>query len=169
VPLNIALARIAALATIGFALPIHHASAQQAPADSACTYRRCALGIAPTWNGLAVVRGVDLQRVANLGFLWPRDISGAFSISAQSGVDSATVHARRAVHLRRLAAFFTDAGLILGTYTVARAAANSRLSTADRALGIGGAVAFGVGVPLQFAADGALSRAVWWYNTRFGR
>ena len=34
--------------------------------------------------------------------------------------------------------------------------------------GIGGA-ALAVSVPLQFAADGALSRAVWWYNRRFAR
>lgn len=176
--LNIVFARITTLATLGFAVPTNHASAQTV-AETACTYRRCALGIAPTWNGLAVVRGSDGQRVANLGFFWPRDVSGAFRSGAppvgaivsfgEIGIDSAVVHAQRAVHLRRLAAFFTDAGLILGGYAIARAAVNSRLSTADRAVGITGAAAFGVGVPLQFAADGALSRAVWWYNTRFGR
>jgi hypothetical protein len=56
--------------------------------------------------------------------------------------------------------------LLLGGYAVARAAANGGLNSADRALGIAGAVSFAVGVPLQFAADGALSRAVWWYNAR---
>lgn len=174
--LNFILARITAIATLGFSLPAHRASAQTL-VDTVCTYRRCALGIAPTWNGLAVVRGVNAQRVANLGFFWPHDVSRAFTRGAQARatvsfgsiqIDSATIHVRHAVHLRRLAALFTDAGLILGGYTVVRAAAHSRMSTADRALGITGAAAFGVGVPLQFAADGALSRAVWWYNTRFG-
>jgi len=71
------------------------------------------------------------------------------------------------VQLRRFAAALTDAGLLLGGYVVARAAANRGLNNADQALGIAGAAAFTVGVPLQFAADGALSRAVWWYNVRF--
>jgi len=171
-----ALMTISAIVLIGLSLPIGHASSQ-AQAVSICTYRRCALGIAPTWNGLAVVRGVDGQRVANLNFFWPHDIAADLSKGAGLATgavtfgpivaDSATLHARRAVHLRRIAAVFTDAGLLLGGYVVARAAANSRLTNADRALGIAGASAFAVGVPLQFAADGALSRAVWWYNVRF--
>jgi hypothetical protein len=35
-------------------------------------------------------------------------------------------------------------------------------------LGVGGA-ALGLSVPFQFAADGALSRAVWWHNARYAR
>ena len=35
-------------------------------ADSACSYHECALGIVPTWDGLAVVRGSSGPRVANL-------------------------------------------------------------------------------------------------------
>jgi len=174
--------RITAIVILGVALPAVRASSQP-QALVVCTYRRCALGIAPTWNGLAVVRGVDGQRVANLNFFWPHDISerfaassdvrfvvgsaAALSASAGPAADSAVWHARRAVHLRRFAAVLTDAGLLLGGYVVARAAANSGLNNADRALGIAGASAFAVGVPLQFAADGALSRAVWWYDARF--
>src|SRR5512132_1132708 len=39
--------------------------------DSACRYERCALGIAPRWDGLAVVRGTSGERVATLHFFWP--------------------------------------------------------------------------------------------------
>ena len=172
---NVALVKITAIVLIGLSLPIGRASSQP-QANIVCTYRRCALGIAPTWNGLAVVRGADGKRVANLNFFWPRDLSPAFSAGAGLATgavsfgamvpDSATLYARRAIHLRRFAAVFTDAGLLLAGYAVARAAANSGLNSNDRALGIAGAFAFAVGVPLQFTADGALSRAVWWYNAR---
>lgn len=61
-------------------------------ADSACSYRSCALSIQPTWNGLVLIL--------------------AFAPSAGLG-------------------------------------------------------ALFISVPLQFAADGALSKAVWWHNVRY--
>jgi hypothetical protein len=39
----------------------------------------------------------------------------------------------------------------------------------DRVIGAIGAGAFAVSLPLQFSADGLLSRAVWWHNGRFAR
>jgi hypothetical protein len=164
--LNVTLVKIAAFVLGGLSVWTSAASSQPQTVRL-CTYSRCALGIAPTWNGLAVVQGVDEQRVANLSFFWPRDIRRALSTAAGAGPDSATTNVRRAVRLRRVAAVFTDAGLVLGGYAVARAITNKRLNSSDRAFGITGAVAFAVSVPLQFAADGALSRAVWWYNSRF--
>ena len=164
---NAARLKITALALTALSLPLSLALSQT-QADSMCTYHRCALGIAPTWNGLAVVRGVDEQRVTNLSFFWPRDIGRTFSAGVGPAADSARRQARDAVRLRRFAAGLTDAGLVLGGYTVTRAAANGSLNGADKAIGIAAATAFAVSVPLQFAADGALSRAVWWYNTRFG-
>lgn len=160
------LAKITAIVVLGLALTAGRVPAQP-QAGVVCTYSRCALGIAPTWNGLAVVRGADGQRVANLNFFWPHNITAALSAGRGPEVDSAGWHARRAVHLRRFAAVLTDAGFLLGGYVVARAASNIGLTSVDRALGIAGASAFAVGVPPQFAADGALSRAVWWYNARF--
>ena len=34
-------------------------------------------------------------------------------------------------------------------------------------IGAVGGTAFAIGVPLQFSADGLLSRAVWWHNARY--
>jgi hypothetical protein len=147
---------------LGLCFPVNHASAQ-GQYVVICTYTRCALGIEPTWNGLAVVEGAEQRRIANLNFFWPRDIRHAFGEAGGTG-DSTLWHAKRAVHLRRVAAVLTDVGSILGGYAVVRAAANRRLSVSDRSVGIAGAAAFVIGVAFQFAADGALSRAVWWYN-----
>ena len=135
-----------------------------APADSACPYVRCALGIAPAWSGLDVVRGADGARVARLGFFWPRSLGAAFA-----GADSASHYAARAVRVRRVGAALTDAGALLLAYTAARAASEGRLRRGDAAIAAGGAGALAVSVPLQFRADGLLSRAVWWYNARFAR
>jgi len=79
------------------------------PRDSACSYRECALGIAPTWNGLVVVRGTGGPRVANLHFFWPADISPALRGDPHArGADSAAASAKRAISLRRVGAALTD-------------------------------------------------------------
>lgn len=136
----------------------------QANPDSTCAYTRCALGIAPVWNGLAVVRGTERQRVANLGFFFPRDVAPAFA-----GEDSALRHARRAVRVRRWAALFTDAGGALLGYGAVQQIRNGRLARSERAAAALGGASLAVSVPLQFGADGLLSRAVWWYNRRYAR
>lgn len=136
-----------------------------------CTYRLCALTIAPTWNGLAVVRASSGERVANLHFFWPHDVTPALAGADASavGADSAAAHARDAVRLRRVGAVLTDAGIVLAASAAASAMRHGRLSRSDGVLaGIGGA-SLALSVPFQFAADGALSRAVWWHNLRFGR
>jgi hypothetical protein len=157
--------RVLVLFTVGLCLPVADASSQVFQTVISCTYSTCALGIAPTWNGLAVVKGAEQDRVANLNFFWPSDIRNTFSGGERS--DSAMRYAKRAVHLRRVAAVLTDVGSVLGGYALVRAAANRRLNTADRSIGIAGASVFAIGVPVQFGADGALSRAVWWYNLSF--
>lgn len=144
------------------------ADAQERALDrpAECHYIDCALGIAPVWNGLAVVRGAQEARVANLNFFWARDITGAFPGAAASA-DSARRHGRGAVRLRNRAAVLTNLGGALVAAAVVRRAAGSRDDGLDLALGGVGATMFAVSVPLHFAADGALSRAVWWYNARF--
>jgi len=52
---------------------------------------------------------------------------------------------------------------------VARAAGMGRVSRTEQVVGGAGLAALLVSVPLQFAADGALSRAVWWHNARYVR
>jgi hypothetical protein len=128
------------------------------------------LSIAPAWNGLLVVRGSDAVRVANLNFFLPRDIAPALrGDSAALGADSAQAHAARAVRLRRTAAVLTDLGAVAVVVALARAASAGRVETHDRVVGGAGLAALLVSVPLQFAADGALSRAVWWHNLRYAR
>ena len=139
-------------------------------ASDACAYRACALSIAPTWNGLLVVRGSDAARVANLNFFLPRDITRALrGDSAALGADSAQAHAARAVRLRRTAAVLTDLGGVAVVVALARAASAGRVETNDRVVGGAGLAALAISVPIQFAADGALSRAVWWHNLQYAR
>jgi hypothetical protein len=158
------------------AAAVHSASAQHAGRDAPgasgeCAYTACALNIAPRWNGLAVVRGSDGPPLANLNFFWPRDITASLRGPAPfpAGADSAAAQARRAVRIRRIGAAFTDVGLVAGAIGAVGAFRAGRIRTTDGVLlGVGGA-ALGVSVPLQFAADGALSRAVWWHNRRYAR
>jgi hypothetical protein len=153
-----------ALTPLGAAAAQESAAAAAARDDTACSYRRCALGIAPTWSGLNVVRGTDGARVAGLGFFWARGLAPVFA-----GADSASHYAARAVRVRRGGALLTDAGVLLLGYAAARQIGSGRLRSGDRNAAVAGAAALAASVPLQFAADGLLSRAVWWYNARFGR
>jgi hypothetical protein len=139
-------------------LPVVVARAQ----DTSCSYARCALAIAPVWNGLDVVRGSQAHRVAGLGFFWTGDITPAVA-----GNDSAVAYATRAVHVRRVAAALTDVGVMALGYAAARRLRKGSFSGNDRGMVIGGSVALASSVPLQFAADGLLSRSLWWFNGVF--
>lgn len=135
-----------------------------------CSYESCALGITPRWNGLAVARGAAGVEVANLNFFWPRDISSALRTSAASdGADPAYREARLAVSLRRIGAVLTDGGLVLAAVGAVGALHAGHIRRVDGAFIAAGGAALGVSIPLQFAADGALSRAVWFHNARFAR
>ena len=168
--------------TIGFGVALLAAIARSAGAQDAAapraagvdvqySYRECALSIAPVWNGLTVVRGADGRRVANLDFFLPRDVAPALRGDAPGavGADSAFAHAERAVALRRVGAVLTDMGGVAMVITIVRAASAGRASRSDQVVGGTGLAALLVSVPLQFAADGALSRAVWWHNLRYAR
>lgn len=136
----------------------------------ACSYRECALSIAPTWNGLAIVRGADGRRVANLNFFLPRDITPALRGEPSAiGADSALAHAERALALRRAAAVLTDVGGVAMVAALVHAASGGRADRSAKVAGGAGLAALIVSVPIQFAADGALSRAVWWHNLRYAR
>ena len=147
------------------------AATRPASVDAQCSYRECALSIAPVWNGLTVVRGADGRRVANLDFFLPRDVAPALRGDAPGavGADSAFAHAERAVALRRVGAVLTDMGGVAMVIAIVRAASAGRASRSDQVVGGTGLAALLVSVPLQFAADGALSRAVWWHNLRYAR
>lgn len=151
----------------------HGAGAQDAGtsrAEGACSYRDCAASIAPAWNGLLVVRGVEQRRLANLNFFLPRDISPVLrGDPAALGADSALAHAQRAVALRRGGAVLTDVGALALILALAHAASAGEMNVNDRVVGGAGLAALLVSVPIQFAADGALSRAVWWHNLRYAR
>jgi len=153
------------------AMPITIAAQAPVSRVSPCSYRACGLSISPRWNGLAVVRGAAGTPAATLSFFWPRDVSGALrgdSIDA-SGADSAVAQARRALGLRRIGAVLTDAGAVLGAVALVRALNAGRLRRSDGVIAAAGAASLGVSIPFQFAADGALSRAVWWHNLRYSQ
>ena len=133
-------------------------------ADPNCTYESCALGLAPTWNGLAITRGISQRQIANLGFFWPEDIRPLFADNA-----AALEAADEALRMRTVAAILTDAGLVLLGTGLARAGFQREFDGLSRALAWTGAASIGVSIPLQFAADGYLSRAIWWHNRRFSR
>ena len=96
--------------------------------------------------------------MATLPFLWPARVAHIF------GDDSiATRHAVRATRRRALAALFTDVG---GVLVIAGA---TRFNGAGRSMIGTGAALVAASVPIQFAADAELSRAVWSYNRRFAR
>ena len=139
--------------------------------DSSCTYASCGLTISPAWNGLAVVSGRAGPRVANLNFFVPRDVTHALmgTNGALAGADSAAAYAHKAVKLRRAGALLTDGSLLMAGATALRVLARHDVHRSDGALFGAAGAAFLVSVPLQFAADGALSRAVWWHNARYSR
>jgi hypothetical protein len=116
---------IIGLSVLLLARPLH-AQSSASPAgldpESGCDYRKCALVIAPRWNGLAVVAGDGGATLANLHFLLPHDL---------------TIYSLAHAPIRRVA---TASG-----------------------------VALMLSLPVHFAADGALSRAVWWHNLRYAR
>ena len=62
-----------------------------------------------------------------------------------------------------------DMGGVAMTVAIIRAASAGRASRSDEVVGGAGLTALLISVPLQFAADGALSRAVWWHNLRYAR
>jgi hypothetical protein len=138
------------------------AGAQSAPARESCSYTQCALGIVPAWNGLLVTQGAAHTRVANMGFFWTGSLDRVFAPH-----DSALAYGRRAVRVRRTAAVLTDLGAAALGYAVVRGVAKGRLNGGDKTVAIVGGAAFAVSVPLQFSADGLLSRAVWWRNSTY--
>ena len=145
------------------------ASAQVAPAAT-CSFRACALVISPRWNGLALVRGPHGPQVANLNFFWPRDLSAALASAQQAfgpSADSSLAEARRAVHVRRIGAVLTDGAAVLGAVALVRAARAGRFRRSDGVIAAASVAALGVSIPVHFAADGALSRAVWWQNSGY--
>ena len=155
--------RFAAAIIISFTAALATAGAQErAPAN--CTYESCALGLAPVWNGLAITRGISQRPIAVLGFFWPEDIRPVFADNAQ-----ALEAAEQAQQTRSVGAILTDAGLVLLGTGLARAGFQREFDGLSKALVLTGATSIGVSIPFQFAADGYLSRAVWWHNRRFSR
>jgi hypothetical protein len=154
---------IRAIAVLLFAVPIVSARAQ-ARSEANCSYESCALGIAPVWNGLAITRGERQQHAGTLGFFFPGDVTSVFE-----GNDAAVDAARDAMRTRTIAAALTDAGIVLIGSGLARAAFQRHFDGFSQVLAISGAASLAASVPLQFTADGLLSRAVWLYNRKYGR
>jgi hypothetical protein len=132
--------------------------------DSSCTYERCGLNIVPRLSALDVVRGASEDRVGSLAFLFPRAVSVPFT-----GNEIAQRHAEHAFSLRRIASALTDVGVVLTVSAATHAVASARQRDAATAAAIAGGAVIASSVPIHFAADRELSRAVWEYNRRFSR
>ena len=115
------------------------------------------------------MRGSSSATVANLNFFLPRDISHALRGDGRLfvGSDSVSAAVKRAVRLRRIGAVFTDAGLIGIAVAGARALSDGSNKRTNGIIAGTGFALLGIAVPFQFAADGALSKAIWWYNWRY--
>lgn len=109
--------------------------------------------------------------VANLSFFWPRDVSGPLRGESMEalGADSVMAQAHHALRLRRIGATLTDVGAVLGAVAVVRVLNAGQIRRSDAVVAAAGAASLGVSIPFQFAADGALSRAVWWHNLRYSQ
>jgi hypothetical protein len=139
-------------------------------AAAACSYSECALSIAPTWNGLMVVRGSAGRSIGTLNFFLPRDIAPTLvGDPTAPSADSVRAHAERAVALRRAGAVLTDAGAAAVAVALAHVASAGRPDRRDRVVAAAGVASLLVSIPIQFAADGGLGRAVWWHNLRYAR
>jgi hypothetical protein len=136
----------------------------QATREPNCNYERCALGLAPVWNGLAITRGEEQRKVAVLGFFWPGDVSRVFEDDRE-----ATQAAEDAMSIRQIGAILTDAGIVMATTGVARALFRRDWDKVATGLAVAGGVSLGASVPFQFGADGYLSRAVWFFNRRYSK
>jgi hypothetical protein len=125
----------------------------------------CALGIAPRLTSLAVVRGDSQTSAGSLSFVWPR--SGF--LSAFDGDSIARAAARRSLRTRVSGAALTDLGVALLGGTAVHASGHRGFHRGTTALASAGALAVAISVPIQFAADGQLSRAVFHFNQQFAR
>lgn len=163
-PLEMRVKRLVGILALAVAPVAANAQGTAVAADPNCTYQICALGLAPVWDGLAVVRGESERRIATLGFFVPGDISEVFRDDADA-LDAA----REAVRIRRIGAVMTDAGLVLAATGLARALFQRDFDKLSAALTLAGGLSLGASIPVQFAADGYLSRAVWLYNRRYSR
>jgi hypothetical protein len=71
--------------------------------------------------------------------------------------------------VRQVGAALTDAGIVLVGTAIARGLFHRDWDKLATAFAVGGGIALGASFPVQLAADGYLSRAVWLYNRRYSR
>lgn len=152
----------AALLALALALS---ASPARAQTRADCDYATCALRIAPRLSGLDIVRGDIGARAGSLGFLWP---SASLTRAFDGDVEAQRV-ARASVRRRRMAAALTDAGALILAAALVRTVTVPSDRTPSAVLGAVGAATLAVSIPVQFAADEQLSRAVHAFNRRFAR
>jgi hypothetical protein len=128
--------------------------------DSVCGFARCGLNIIPRLTALDVVRGENEVRVGSLAFLWPSDVSPVFANDA-----IARGFAHRATSRRRVGAMMTDVGLAFAAGgVIGMLRDGGHIRGVSSVFAISGGVLVGASIPVHFAADADLSRAVWRYN-----
>ncbi len=147
--------------------PLVVSEAQDATADTACTYERCAV-----WLDRGTLRrGASGVAVLRDGFFRPMRL-----LAFVGGADSATIWAERFAGRAQAGARLSTLGFLslavgVGTYYMrTRNLAPGVIDDAngvEGALSFGGVIAMAGGLLLRKSAEPALNRAVWWYNRRF--
>lgn len=135
----------------------------QAPDTTACTYNTCALRVEPSFWGAGIVRGVEGERVARIGFLGTRPRLSQVVAGSEPAVEQARIYERQ-VPRGTLLLLAGTALLLVPDLT------ESRLSDEAQIVSTFG----GVGLTLWGSAtladaQRALSRALWWYNGQLPR
>ncbi len=126
-----------------------------------CSYDRCALRVEDGWFSRRVIRGVNGEQAARLGWGGP----SVASIVGRS--DSALVHAEQHQRSQRVG---TVLSLLGSATTIATYVALWDKTDADSdrnaliAVNIGGVVTTYIGTTFLRKARRELDRAIWWYN-----
>jgi hypothetical protein len=136
----------------------------QAQIDPACTYDRCALRVAYSPAGAALVRGRDQIVLNGLGF-WARDMTLAFEGNrlSQDLANSYTERHNLGTVLTGVGAVSFFIGLLVDDGSISLDLGTGSL------LSLGGIAAIAVGSRISLSAEDQLSRAVWEYNRTLPR
>jgi hypothetical protein len=136
----------------------------RAQIDPTCTWDQCALRVAYSPAGAALVRGRDQIVLNGLGF-WARDMSRAFEGNrlSQDLAASYTERHNLGTVLSGVGAVSFFIGLLLEDGSISLDLGTGSL------LSLGGIAAIAVGSRISLSAEDQLSRAVWEYNRTLPR
>lgn len=131
--------------------------------DTACNYATCALRVEPSFWGAGIVRGVEGERVARIGFLGTRPRLSQVVAGSELAVEQARIYERK-MPRGALLLLSGTALLLVPELTESQLSDEARLVST-----LGGAGLTLWGSFTLADAQRALSRALWWYNGQLPR